>query len=73
MTTMQGINPREGLPKLRASWVGRREARGDQVQTQVRQRSHASHPASAYFLVCSVVPLLAPRLPAPHDLRTALH
>ena len=32
----QGVNPRDGLPKLRKSWVERREARGDKVVTQVR-------------------------------------
>ncbi|EIE20848.1 hydroxymethylpyrimidine phosphate synthase [Coccomyxa subellipsoidea C-169] len=30
----QGVNPREGLPKIRSSWVEPREARGDKVQTQ---------------------------------------
>lgn len=30
----QGVNPREGLPKIRSSWVAAREARGDKVQTQ---------------------------------------
>lgn len=33
---LQGFDPREGLPKLRQEWVARREARGDQVFTQVR-------------------------------------
>ncbi len=28
------MNPRDGLPKIRASWVAPREARGDKVQTQ---------------------------------------
>jgi len=31
----QGIDPREGLPKLRQAWVERREARGDKVVTQM--------------------------------------
>ncbi|KAK9820463.1 hypothetical protein WJX72_010613 [[Myrmecia] bisecta] len=31
----QGINPREGLPKIRQEWVARREARGDKVVTQM--------------------------------------
>uniref|UniRef100_A0A7S3VP67 ThiC-associated domain-containing protein n=1 Tax=Dunaliella tertiolecta TaxID=3047 RepID=A0A7S3VP67_DUNTE len=31
----QGVNPREGLPKIRASWIARREARGDKVFTQM--------------------------------------
>lgn len=31
----QGINPRQGLPKVRAPWVARREARGDKVFTQM--------------------------------------
>ncbi|CAL8467938.1 g7476 [Coccomyxa elongata] len=30
----QEVNPRDGLPKIRASWVAPREARGDKVQTQ---------------------------------------
>jgi len=30
----QGFDPRSGLPKIRAGWVGKREARGDKVQTQ---------------------------------------
>ena len=30
----QGISAREGLPKIRAAWVAKREARGDKVQTQ---------------------------------------
>lgn len=32
---LQGINPRDGLPKLRADWVEKREARGDKVVTQM--------------------------------------
>lgn len=31
----QGISPRDGLPKLRKTWIERREARGDQVFTQM--------------------------------------
>eukprot|EP00878_Enallax_costatus_P011367 GHUV01011870.1.p1 GENE.GHUV01011870.1~~GHUV01011870.1.p1 ORF type:complete len:274 (+),score=21.87 GHUV01011870.1:173-994(+) len=31
----QGINPREGLPKLRAAWVSARDAAGDTCQTQM--------------------------------------
>lgn len=31
----QGLDPRQGLPKLRSSWVARREARGDKVVTQM--------------------------------------
>ena len=31
----QGIDPRDGLPKLRAGWVGPREARGDATPTQM--------------------------------------
>lgn len=31
----QGVNPREGLPKLRKSWVGRREQKGDTTPTQM--------------------------------------
>jgi phosphomethylpyrimidine synthase len=31
----QGIDPREGLPKLRASWVARREIQGDKQPTQM--------------------------------------
>lgn len=30
----QGVNAREGLPKIRAEWVAKRDARGDKVQTQ---------------------------------------
>ncbi|KAF5835570.1 ThiC family-domain-containing protein [Dunaliella salina] len=30
-----GVNPREGLPKIRSSWIARREARGDKVFTQM--------------------------------------
>ena len=32
---LQGINPREGLPKIRTSWVAKREERGDKVVTQM--------------------------------------
>ncbi|KAA8496537.1 Phosphomethylpyrimidine synthase, chloroplastic [Porphyridium purpureum] len=31
----QGVNPREGLPKLRKEWIERREQRGDKVFTQM--------------------------------------
>ena len=31
----QGINPRDGLPEVRAGWVGARETRGDAIQTQM--------------------------------------
>ena len=31
----QGVDPRDGLPKLRAGWVGPREARGDATPTQM--------------------------------------
>lgn len=31
----QGVNPRQGLPKLRREWINRREQRGDQVFTQM--------------------------------------
>eukprot|EP00168_Porphyra_purpurea_P009991 TRINITY_DN2452_c0_g1_i1.p1 TRINITY_DN2452_c0_g1~~TRINITY_DN2452_c0_g1_i1.p1 ORF type:complete len:701 (-),score=215.46 TRINITY_DN2452_c0_g1_i1:69-1955(-) len=31
----QGINPRQGLPKVRGDWIARREARGDKVFTQM--------------------------------------
>lgn len=31
----QGIDPREGLPKVRESWIAKREARGDQNPTQM--------------------------------------
>lgn len=31
----QGCHPREGLPKLRRSWIERREARGDKCFTQM--------------------------------------
>ncbi|GAX73547.1 hypothetical protein CEUSTIGMA_g998.t1 [Chlamydomonas eustigma] len=31
----QGVDPREGLPKLRAKWVARREANGDKQPTQM--------------------------------------
>ena len=34
ITPLQGINPRDGLPHLRADWVARREGRGDTVFTQ---------------------------------------
>ena len=30
----QGVSAREGLPKIRAEWVAKRDARGDKVQTQ---------------------------------------
>ena len=30
----QGVNARDGLPKIRAEWVAKRDARGDKVQTQ---------------------------------------
>lgn len=33
-TALQGLNAREGLPKIRAEWVAKRDARGDKVQTQ---------------------------------------
>jgi hypothetical protein len=32
---LQEVNPREGLPKLRADWVAARDAAGDAVQTQM--------------------------------------
>ena len=32
---VQGFDPRQGLPKVRAEWVARREARGDRAFTQV--------------------------------------
>lgn len=35
MTNLQGINPREGLPKVRQEWVKKREERGDKVFTQM--------------------------------------
>ncbi len=28
----QGLDPRQGLPKIREEWVARREARGDKVR-----------------------------------------
>lgn len=28
------MNARDGLPKIRAEWVAKRDARGDKVQTQ---------------------------------------
>lgn len=31
----QGVDPRKGLPKLRESWIKRREARGDKRCTQM--------------------------------------
>lgn len=31
----QGVDPRKGLPKLRADWISRRERRGDHVFTQM--------------------------------------
>ncbi|KAL3136805.1 hypothetical protein ABBQ38_005517 [Trebouxia sp. C0009 RCD-2024] len=31
----QGINPREGLPKLRKEWIKKRQERGDKVYTQM--------------------------------------
>ncbi len=33
--TWQGVNPREGLPKIRKDWVKKREERGDKVFTQM--------------------------------------
>lgn len=32
---LQDVNPREGLPRLRADWVAARDAAGDAVQTQM--------------------------------------
>jgi phosphomethylpyrimidine synthase len=32
---IQDVNPREGLPKLRAQWVASRDAAGDTCQTQM--------------------------------------
>ena len=32
---LQGINPREGLPKLRTEWIKKRQERGDKVYTQM--------------------------------------
>ena len=34
MHALQGVSAREGLPKIRAEWVAKRDARGDKVQTQ---------------------------------------
>ena len=34
MSALQGVSAREGLPKIRAEWVAKRDARGDKVQTQ---------------------------------------
>lgn len=31
----QGVNPRDGLPKIRREWISRREQRGDKVFTQM--------------------------------------
>lgn len=31
----QGLDPRKGLPKLRKSWIARREQKGDQTPTQM--------------------------------------
>lgn len=31
----QGLDPRKGLPKLRKSWVERRERKGDATPTQM--------------------------------------
>ena len=33
-SALQGVSAREGLPKIRAEWVAKRDARGDKVQTQ---------------------------------------
>jgi hypothetical protein len=33
-THTQGLNPRQGLPPIRAPWVSRREARGDKVRAE---------------------------------------
>lgn len=33
--SLQGVNPREGLPKLRAEWVSARDAAGHTCQTQM--------------------------------------
>jgi len=35
LVTWQGVNPREGLPKIRKDWVKKREERGDKVFTQM--------------------------------------
>ena len=32
---LQGINPREGLPKVRQEWIKKRQDRGDKVYTQM--------------------------------------
>ena len=32
---LQGCNPREGVPKMRADWIKEREVRGDTVFTQM--------------------------------------
>lgn len=32
---IQGIDPRDGLPKVRDEWIAKREARGDKVFTQM--------------------------------------
>lgn len=32
---LQGINPREGLPKVRKEWIQQRQDRGDKVYTQM--------------------------------------
>lgn len=34
-TGPQGVDPRDGIPKLRREWIHRREARGDKVFTQM--------------------------------------
>ena len=34
MACDQGVSAREGLPKIRAEWVAKRDARGDKGQTQ---------------------------------------
>ena len=34
INALQGVSAREGLPKIRAEWVAKRDARGDKVQTQ---------------------------------------
>ncbi len=48
----QGLDPRHGLPKLRESWVSRRDTKGDKTPTQMyyaRQvrRQRLSHNANA--------------------------
>ena len=35
LLTLQGVNPREGLSKIRKEWVQKREQRGDKVFTQM--------------------------------------